>query len=94
MDNDVICVDNPFIGSKANIAQLSGEPDFECICHGMAFPLFPLYVEVDEIYPLACPDRRLITDMIPNRNVRASNWPGTGRAATQSPTGRGDGASH
>ena len=50
--NDVICVDNFFTGSKANIAHLIGNPYFELMRHDVTFPL---YVEVDQIYNLACP---------------------------------------
>lgn len=50
--NDVICADNFFTGSKRNIAHLMANPYFELIRHDMTFPL---YVEVDEIYNLACP---------------------------------------
>ncbi len=50
--NEVICVDNFFTGSKANIAHLVGNPYFELIRHDVTFPL---YVEVDQIYNLACP---------------------------------------
>ena len=49
---DVLCVDNYFTGSKANIAGLLGNPRFEAMRHDVTFPL---YVEVDEIYNLACP---------------------------------------
>ncbi|MGE5515519.1 MAG: UDP-glucuronic acid decarboxylase family protein [Bacteroidota bacterium] len=49
---DVLCVDNFFTGSKDNIAHLMGNPYFELIRHDVTFPL---YVEVDEIYNLACP---------------------------------------
>jgi UDP-glucuronate decarboxylase len=49
---DVLCVDNFFTGAKANIAHLIGNPYFELIRHDVTFPL---YVEVDEIYNLACP---------------------------------------
>src|SRR4029078_9792829 len=49
---DVLCVDNYFTGSKQNIAGLLNKPAFEAMRHGVAFPL---YVEVDEIYTLACP---------------------------------------
>lgn len=48
----VICVDNFFTGTRENIAHLFGHPDFELIRHDITFPL---YVEVDEIYNLACP---------------------------------------
>ena len=50
--NDVLCADNFFTGTKDNIAQLLPSPHFELIRHDVTFPL---YVEVDEIYNLACP---------------------------------------
>src|SRR5690348_809878 len=50
--NDVLCVDNYFTGRKANIAQLMSDPHFEAMRHDVTHPLF---VEVDEIYNLACP---------------------------------------
>jgi UDP-glucuronate decarboxylase len=50
--DDVLCVDNYFTGSRANIAHLIGHPRFEIMRHDVTFPL---YVEVDEIYNLACP---------------------------------------
>ena len=50
--DEVICVDNYFTGSRSNIAQLMGNPNFEVIRHDVTFPL---YVEVDQIYNLACP---------------------------------------
>ena len=50
--HDVVCLDNFFTGSKANIAHLIGHPRFEMIRHDVTFPL---YIEVDEIYNLACP---------------------------------------
>ena len=50
--NLVICVDNLFTGNKENIAHLITNPYFEFIRHDVCFPL---YVEVDEIYNLACP---------------------------------------
>ena len=50
--NDVICIDNYFTGTKENIAELFRNPYFEAIRHDICFPL---YVEVDEIYNLACP---------------------------------------
>ena len=48
----VICVDNFFTGVRENIAHLLGNPFFEVLRHDVTFPL---YVEVDEIYNLACP---------------------------------------
>lgn len=50
--NDILCVDNFFTGSKTNIAHLLGKPYFELMRHDVTFPL---YVEVDQIYNLACP---------------------------------------
>ena len=50
--HDVICLDNFFTGRKQNIAHLIGNPQFELMRHDITFPL---YVEVDEIYNLACP---------------------------------------
>ncbi len=49
---DVICMDNFFTGRKANIAHLMDNPYFELMRHDVTFPF---YVEVDEIYNLACP---------------------------------------
>ncbi len=49
---DVLCVDNFFTGTKDNVAHLLGEPHFELMRHDVTFPL---YVEMDEIYNLACP---------------------------------------
>ena len=48
----VLCVDNYFTGTRRNIEPLLGEPAFEAMRHDVTFPL---YVEVDEIYNLACP---------------------------------------
>jgi len=50
--HDVICVDNFYTGDKRNIAGLLGKPNFELIRHDVTFPL---YVEVDRIFNLACP---------------------------------------
>jgi UDP-glucuronate decarboxylase len=50
--HDVICLDNFFTGSKLNVQHLVGKPNFELLRHDVTFPL---YVEVDEIYSLACP---------------------------------------
>ncbi|MEE2761215.1 MAG: UDP-glucuronic acid decarboxylase family protein [Pseudomonadota bacterium] len=50
--DDVICLDNYFTGIKDNVATLLAEPNFELLRHDVTFPL---YVEVDEIYNLACP---------------------------------------
>jgi UDP-glucuronate decarboxylase len=50
--NEVLCVDNFFTGAKVNIAHLISNPYFEVMRHDITFPL---YIEVDEIYNLACP---------------------------------------
>ena len=50
--NDVLCLDNFFTGSKENVSHLLGHPHFELMRHDVTFPL---YVEVNEIYNLACP---------------------------------------
>jgi len=50
--HDVLCVDNFYTGSKRNVAHLLDHPRFELMRHDVTFPL---YVEVDEIYNLACP---------------------------------------
>lgn len=50
--HDVLCVDNYFTGTKRNVAHLMDDPMFELLRHDVTFPL---YVEVDQIYNLACP---------------------------------------
>jgi UDP-glucuronate decarboxylase len=50
--DDVLCVDNFFTGSKVNVSHLLDKPNFELIRHDVTFPL---YVEVDRIFNLACP---------------------------------------
>ena len=50
--HDILCVDNFFTGSKANVSHLLNSPAFEMMRHDITFPL---YVEVDKIYNLACP---------------------------------------
>jgi UDP-glucuronate decarboxylase len=50
--HDVICLDNFYTGSKSNVAHLLGRSNFELLRHDVTFPL---YVEVDQIYNLACP---------------------------------------
>jgi UDP-glucuronate decarboxylase len=52
MGYDVLCVDNFFTGTRRNIEHLLGHPRFEILRHDITFPL---YIEVDEIYNLACP---------------------------------------
>ena len=50
--NEVLCVDNFFTGTKVNVLEFINNPNFELMRHDVTFPL---YVEVDEIYNLACP---------------------------------------
>ena len=50
--DDVICLDNYYTGTKTNVKSLAGLPNFELLRHDVTFPL---YVEVDEIFNLACP---------------------------------------
>jgi UDP-glucuronate decarboxylase len=50
--DEVLCIDNFFTGARANVAHLLSNPGFELLRHDVTFPL---YVEVDEIYNLACP---------------------------------------
>lgn len=50
--DEVVCVDNLFTGSKRNVEHLLGNPRFEFVRHDVTFPL---YIEVDQIYNLACP---------------------------------------
>jgi len=50
--HDVLCIDNYFTGTKANIAKMLDNPHFEVMRHDVTFPL---YVEVDDIFNLACP---------------------------------------
>ena len=50
--HDVLCVDNFYTGTRGNVTPLLGHPNFELMRHDVTFPL---YVEVDEIYNLACP---------------------------------------
>jgi UDP-glucuronate decarboxylase len=49
---DVVCVDNYFTGTKRNVDHLVGQPNFELMRHDVTFPL---YIEVDQIFNLACP---------------------------------------
>jgi len=51
-DHDVICLDNFFTSQKSNVAHLLGKPNFDLIRHDVTLPI---YLEVDEIYNLACP---------------------------------------
>jgi UDP-glucuronate decarboxylase len=67
--HDVLCVDNFFTGTKANIAHLMTQPRFELIRHDVTFPL---YVEVDRIYNLACPASPIHYQFDPVQTTKAS----------------------
>ncbi len=67
--NEVICVDNFFTGRKRNIIHLLGNPYFEIIRHDITFPL---YVEVDEIYNLACPASPIYYSFDPVQTTKTS----------------------
>jgi UDP-glucuronate decarboxylase len=67
--HDVLCVDNYFTGSRDNILHLLDNPRFEVIRHDVTFPL---YVEVDEIYNLACPASPIHYQFDPVQTVKTS----------------------
>jgi UDP-glucuronate decarboxylase len=67
--HDVLCVDNLFTGSRSNIAHLMGRPNFEFMRHDVTMPL---YVEVDEIYNLACPASPLQYRVNPVQTTKTS----------------------
>lgn len=67
--NEVICVDNFFTGSKQNIIYLLDNPYFEIIRHDITFPL---YIEVDEIYNLACPASPVYYSFDPVQTTKTS----------------------
>ena len=68
-NNEVICVDNLFTGSKSNIAKLLDRPNFEFIRHDI---VTPLYVEVDKIYNLACPASPVHYQYNPIKTIKTS----------------------
>ena len=67
--HDVICVDNLFTGSKRNIEHLLGMTNFEFLRHDVTFPL---YLEVDEIYNLACPASQIHYQYDPVQTLKTS----------------------
>ena len=67
--NEVICVDNFFTGSKQNIIHLLNNPYFEIVRHDITFPL---YIEVDEIYNLACPASPVYYNFDPVQTTKTS----------------------
>jgi UDP-glucuronate decarboxylase len=69
LGHEVVCVDNYFSGTKQNIEHLLSNPYFELIRHDVTFPL---YVEVDEIYNLACPASPVFYQHNPVQTVKTS----------------------
>jgi UDP-glucuronate decarboxylase len=67
--NDVICLDNFFTGRKRTIAHLIGRPNFELLRHDITFPVF---VEVDQIYNLACPASPVHYQHNPVKTIKTS----------------------
>ena len=67
--NDVLCVDNFFTGSKTNIAHLMGKTHFELMRHDVTFPL---YVEVNQIFNLACPASPVFYQQDPVQTTKTS----------------------
>jgi len=68
-DNEVICLDNFFTGSKENIVHLISNPFFELIRHDVTMPF---YIEVDEIYNLACPASPIHYQYNPIKTIKTS----------------------
>ncbi len=67
--HEVVCVDNFYTGRRANIAPLTTNPLFEVLRHDITFPLF---VEVDEIYNLACPASPIHYQFDPEQTTKTS----------------------
>jgi len=67
--HSVLCVDNYFTGTKANLTQLVDHANFQTMCHDVTHPLF---VEVDEIYNLACPASPVHYQLDPVRTTKTS----------------------
>lgn len=67
--NEVVCLDNYFTGQKENIAHLLGNPYFELIRHDVTMPFF---IEVDEIYNLACPASPIHYQYNPIKTIKTS----------------------
>jgi len=69
LGHEVICVDNFYTGAKQNIAHLLDNPYFEIVRHDVCFPL---YVEVDDIYNLACPASPIYYQFDPVQTTKTS----------------------
>jgi UDP-glucuronate decarboxylase len=66
---EVLCLDNFYTGSKDNILHLLGNPHFECIRHDI---INPIYIEVDQIYNLACPASPVHYQYNPIKTIKTS----------------------
>jgi UDP-glucuronate decarboxylase len=66
---EVLCLDNFFTGSKDNIRHLLGDPHFECIRHDI---INPIYMEVDQIYNLACPASPVHYQVNPIKTIKTN----------------------
>ncbi len=69
LGHDVLCVDNFFTGNKTNVMHLMAHPHFELMRHDITFPL---YVEVDQIYNLACPASPIHYQMDPVQTTKTN----------------------
>ena len=67
--HDVLCLDNFFTGTKQNVSHLLDNPNFELMRHDITFPL---YVEVDKIYNMACPDSPIHYQYDPVQTTKTS----------------------
>jgi UDP-glucuronate decarboxylase len=67
--NDIACLDNFYTGSKDNVAHLLGDPHFEIIRHDI---INPVYLEVDEIYNLACPASPVHYQLNPIKTIKTN----------------------
>jgi len=67
--HEVLCVDNYLTGTRSNLAHLLGNPHFDVLRHDITFPL---YVEVDEIYNLACPASPVHYQLDPVQTTKTS----------------------
>jgi UDP-glucuronate decarboxylase len=68
-EHEVLCVDNCFTGTKSNIRHIIGDPSFEFIRHDITFPL---YIEVDQIFNLACPASPIHYQFDPVQTTKSS----------------------
>ena len=66
---EILCLDNFFTGSKDNIRHLLGNPHFECIRHDI---INPIYMEVDQIYNLACPASPVHYQLNPIKTIKTN----------------------